>query len=382
MNQRKITNYNFDYIKSSAKESFNKNINTQHYTNKKLNVICYENAIISPRSNIYKGGIYIKDEHIEDSMVHNCIDSKQYPEVHFQNNYVDKEVVYIGMFLKVWGHCLTDNLKHLWFLQDKKYEQLKNLEFVYVSYSEDFSFLTNFKLILNKINISDSNLKRITTPTKYKKVFFPEPCFFYNVSQGKREFTEEYKKIIKKISEDIIPDRRNQKVYFTRTKIKNSGEIGEKRIEDLFKKNGYQIISPELLSFNEQIAIIKGCNTLACTEGSVAHNCIFMNNSSNLIIIRKADYINGYQMALNEVNQINVTYIDSNKSVLVPKKDKWAGPFFLYVSSYLSDFFNIKVQKFPFFSFWFYLIRYGSTKILRIIIPNKVYAFLKKMFRS
>jgi len=34
---------------------------------------------------------------------------------------VDKTVVYIGMFNLIWGHCITDNQKHLWVMLHSEY---------------------------------------------------------------------------------------------------------------------------------------------------------------------------------------------------------------------------------------------------------------------
>ena len=41
-------------------------------------------------------------------------------------------VIYLGMFLHIWGHCLTDNLKRIWFLKSNIYRKyFKNCPVVY-----------------------------------------------------------------------------------------------------------------------------------------------------------------------------------------------------------------------------------------------------------
>ncbi|MDO4497670.1 MAG: hypothetical protein Q4B58_07590, partial [Bacteroidales bacterium] len=38
----------------------------------------------------------------------------------------DAKVVYLGNMLNIWGHCITDNLKKLWFLKTPEYKELKS----------------------------------------------------------------------------------------------------------------------------------------------------------------------------------------------------------------------------------------------------------------
>ena len=33
-------------------------------------------------------------------------------------------VIYLGMFFHIWAHCLTDNLKRVWFLKSEVYKNL------------------------------------------------------------------------------------------------------------------------------------------------------------------------------------------------------------------------------------------------------------------
>ena len=81
---------------------------------------------------------------------------------------------------------------------------------------------------------------------------------------------------------------------------------------------------------------------MATTEGSISHNAVFMSKGANLEIVRKVPFVNEYQIALNEINNLHVTYIDAHLSVFARKDALAAGPFFIYVNDNLIRFSGIK----------------------------------------
>ena len=59
----------------------------------------------------------------------------------------------------------------------------------------------------------------------------------------------------------------------------------------------------------EQIAIIRNCKCFATTEGSISHNVIFCKPKTDVIIVRKVNRLNYHQLIINEVANVNITYI-------------------------------------------------------------------------
>lgn len=82
------------------------------------------------------------------------------------------------------------------------------------------------------------------------------------------------------------------------------------------------------------------CDSFASTIGSCSHNCIFMKENTNLYLIPRAYYLTGYQETLNQVNRLNVTYIDSSVSIYTNSNAPWNGPFYYYVSRNLKECFH------------------------------------------
>lgn len=135
---------------------------------------------------------------------------------------------------------------------------------------------------------------------------------------------------------------------------------------------GYFVIHPELHSLADQIALVDKCLYLATTEGSVSHLAVFCKSGTSLVIIRKADYINTYQVAINEVADLKVTYIDAHHSHVADERWPWSGPFYLCTTTYLHNYFG----KNPFWvppclhcMYWWYRLR--QTKWMQQYVSNR-----------
>lgn len=266
-----------------------------------------------------------------------CKDSENYI-------YIEETVVYLGVLMYVWGHCLTDNMQRIWFLKSGIYERkFSNCKLVYVP-DHDGELPNNFKKLLEVIDIDTNKLIPIRENTKFKKLIIPEQCFFYakNETTEGRFFTEEYKSLIEMIKKYYIGRKTStgiEKVYFSYSQYRKNKCFGEDRLEKFFEKQGYTIIAPEEKALEEQMNLLLNCKSFASTIGSCSHNIIFLNNNTEVILIPRAHYLTFYQVALNELNDLNITYIDCCLSVLV-NKVPCAGPYLFCVSDNLQRYFG------------------------------------------
>lgn len=195
-------------------------------------------------------------------------------------------------------------------------------------------------------NVNYDSLEWINSPTQFNNVIIPDNSFI-NTPFG-RIYTEEFVDIIKKIKTSVISHFKDKKIeifdkiYLTRTSLKDNGsrDFGEKFLENVFYKKGYKIISPEKYSIYEQVLFVMSCKSLAVTEGSISHNAIFCKDGTELILLLKADYVNGYQPAINSMANINVTYIDAHWT---PHNEMpWAGPFYMNITPYFAKWAKIR----------------------------------------
>lgn len=333
-------NYIFDYIDDCMQDSMRKQISLRRNEGRGLSINKVEGAVVLPmqfKEKILGGVIAGNGDFISNTGFHigkEGVYSFAAESVTFNN----KPSLYLGYFNSTWGHCFTDNFKLLWPFAceyGKDFFEKHDVELIYTS-DPGFKFSENFKELLSLVGIDVEKLKRVDTVTRFDCLYVPEACF-YTKGGEERFYTEEYVDIINKLTHDIVPIEVD-KIYLTRTNLKVSRDIGEKDIEKVFKKLGYKIISPEGLSLRKQLGYIKGCKCLATTEGSISHNAVFMSRGTQIEIIRKVPFINEYQIALNEIKELNVTYIDAHLSIFVRNDVPAAGPFFIYVNDNLLNF--------------------------------------------
>lgn len=339
---------NTQFVEAWCRQELLSKASKTHYSSTRLTCHSYDSGSVLPYKKLDNddfgcGVISSEGTYVEATGLH-VGKGHSYPYKHCEQS--NDIVVYIGFMFGVWGHCFTDNLKHLWFLHTNEYILLKqkypSIRLVYTC-QDNFCFSTNFIELLKLMDIDCNEFVRIERVTQFKRVYVPETCFI-TTNEGVRLYTQEYKSLIKRASDKILPNFQYNKIYLTRTKLRNGArDNGEKHIEKAFKSNGFKIISPEKLSIQEQIALYKGCKIIATTEGSIAHNSAFMQEGMYFVILRKADYVNEYQFPINEMNNLKVTYIDAHLSVFVDIEHPSVGPFFLYVNDNLNHYLgNVK----------------------------------------
>lgn len=244
--------------------------------------------------------------------------------------YRNECVVYIGCLYHIWGHAITDNFKKIWYLYNIK----QNPKLVYITVNN--TPLPPYVYELFELaGIDLHKAEHITHITRFKKIINPDNSII-NFNE-ERYFSNEFTQIINKINSKI-PPRNVGKVYFTRTHLKQNRDIGEDKIEEVFRKKGYTIIAPEEYSIKEQLTILKNCTYFVATEGSISHSSIFCKPETEVILLRKINYVNPYSCFINQMRSLNVTYIDIHHSVLSPKEFPWRGPFYLYITYSLSRF--------------------------------------------
>ncbi len=255
-------------------------------------------------------------------------------------------VIYLGMFHGIWGHCLTDNIRRLWFLKTEVYRaKFSHCPLVYIPLG-DFQFQRNFKELLEILGLDCSNFIPVRQAVKYHKIILPDESFF-TLDGGRRYFTAEYRDLIDCIREYGINNRTPvpyRNVYFSYASYRQFKQIGEKRIEEYLKQKGYSVIVPEKLTFKEQLNILVQCERFASTIGSCSHNLIFLKDHTKVLLIPRANYLTGYQLALDQVHNLDITYTDSSLSIFAAASP-WDGPFYYFISDRLMAYFGDRQKR-------------------------------------
>lgn len=350
-----ITNYlNKNENSLELERAFNKD----RRFNSPLSCIVVDNGIVLPYYSLcgkILGGVIDSTGHFIKQTSFNSEIGGIY---NFKNKNIIKKneiAVYLGFFpYSAWGHFFTDYFKHLWWLLTNEFKELSsysNISYIAVS-SPTFNKLNVIEEIMNMINSKccNSKIERVVKITQYNKILIPMPSFYpsWNFRINHIIFwTNEYKSTIDQFIHSVKYDkgiRIYDKIYLSRTKLKGHRDYGEKTIEKAFARRGYKIIYPELVPLNKQLFYFQHARIMAATEGSISHNAIFLRDGQTVIILRKSSYINPYQLAIDEIRNLNVIYVDCHFSIMNNKKHPQYGPFFIYLNKNLARLLGTKIK--------------------------------------
>ncbi|POT78555.1 hypothetical protein C3378_14805 [Klebsiella michiganensis] len=293
--------------------------------------------------------------------------------------YENKEVIWFGFFYKHWGHFLLDFLSRMWYLIDN----YRGEEIVYISHNNiiDSNYIEFFKLL----GVDEAKIRKITIPTRFKKIIIPE------FSRTESYYNEHYLNLFKTISERVLAKseietkRRfiGKSFYLSRSLFSDASkkELGEKYIEEAFVMSGFQSISPEKMSFSEQILLWNLAERIACVNGTLPLNFLFGSNELSLVVLNKTN--------LPHKNLDDVLEIKKNKNVkfidVYDEKFVWAsenigdGPFVLKVTPSLQEYLGLYTYtEKPFLSFIQASYFVFSFKT-RIFLIKKAKSLIKKM---
>lgn len=218
-------------------------------------------------------------------------------------DYCEEEVVYIGFCRGHWGHFMVDSSIRMWALLDEECIGKKIL--VNIEGMRDFYYKW-FKYF----NIDKKNIIELDSNKQYKKILVPDLSYVID-KYISVEFSKPFEYIASEINIDLPV---YSKIYLSRVHFSHKNkmkQIGEKNIQNIFEKNGYKIIYPEEISFEEQVWYYSHCDSMVTTNGTVAHNILFMRDDSELIILNRFYEESMHQNNINLVKNVRVTNINA-----------------------------------------------------------------------
>ncbi|MBR0038305.1 MAG: hypothetical protein IJP70_11800 [Bacteroidales bacterium] len=83
--------------------------------------------------------------------------------------------IYVGHFINIWGHCITDNLKRLWFLRSNYGKELLSNGYRLVcTLHRDDSLIGNFKQLLAYLDIDANKILVVKKPMTFARMIIPQ----------------------------------------------------------------------------------------------------------------------------------------------------------------------------------------------------------------
>lgn len=150
-----------------------------HFSEEKLHFRIIENGIVLPfkiiningRLVVFGGVIDKEGNFINGTSVHNGIGDAYTPNEEVQQS--PETVIFLGTFNHVWGHCLTDHLKRIWFLTSEAYKKyFSNCKIVFSLMGQ--TIIPSFVKLLQILDVDVSKLILINHATKFQNVILPD----------------------------------------------------------------------------------------------------------------------------------------------------------------------------------------------------------------
>ena len=336
-----------------------------YLSDKCLNIRRLEHAIVLPGV-FFGGGVVHDGQLLRESMLnrgHYKRDGFSMPNDIQQDS---RKALYLGDFCACWGHCLTDCLKHAWALLPKYRQEWNRDEvaFVYTTCWPDEEISENFFQCWEALGLSRNKMIRIVKPVQFEMLYFPEESFWLERLDGFRCCSAQYTETIDAIRNHFVPSIMPpyRVIYFSRRRwTAKKSDFGEQGLEDaICRATGAESVSPETLTLQELVKLMGECKILITTEGSVSHNAVFMQDCSELVILKKANYVNGYQPPINQMRKLKVTWLRAHMSKFLEYPDRpWLGPFYLCVTRDVATFFGIhtEIDFIAYFRYFLYFIK-------------------------
>lgn len=233
------------------------------------------------------------------------------------------EYLYLGFFIKHWGHFIIDSSTRLYFA-------LKNPDikcfFILRKGQNIDPFPPQINRALELMGVRD-RITFINEPTQIERIIVPEQSY---VSQS--YYSQEYINTFNVMSNNINPTcvTSSPKIFFSRSNFNKyrKCEIGNELLDELFTSDGYKIIYPELESLDNQIFYLNCCREWATVAGSLVHNLMLAMVPPKTKIVNKSSYINLEDMDTCKIKGILPKYLDFYIS-RSPTHHYW-GPFIFF----------------------------------------------------
>jgi hypothetical protein len=235
----------------------------------------------------------------------------------------------------------VDGLNRVWPVLASEY---KNYKYAFAGtdgansvlfHDNKYPYLDFFRLL----GIPKENILKVDKPTQFRSVLLPQKSFMSNYFKVdkrlniNRLFADTFLTIAKNVPKDYP----YTKIYLSRAKYRHplgaNTCYGERQLERIFEKNGYKIIYPDEHSLEEQVALMKNCQTLAAVDGTALHQCLFMQDRTKVICLNRVpDGVNHLQMFIEKVKNLEPVYIDASLSGDITMSRGREGAFFVGAS--------------------------------------------------
>lgn len=218
-------------------------------------------------------------------------------------------VIYGGLMKPHWGLFLTEGIARLWFLREPTAPPEAPLLFRGAE-SVSTPFIRRF---LEHAGVDLSRILDLRVPTRLAHVIVPEPSF---ALQGHAYACHADLPLeVARSAGGAAAQRSDQPVYISRSKVAERREkrrVDEGPLEELLERAGVAVVSPETLTFEEQIGLFNRHSTFIGRIGSALHSVLYALPGQPLrsaVISNKASAFFGGFFLIDELKSVDAHYL-------------------------------------------------------------------------
>ena len=346
----------YSYLRPKLAETWREQLESVQWSDGPLEVRSFKNAMIYPDRKLENAGQYgcsgVVDENgflIRDS-INGPYEVPDRIEAEAEASY-SKKAVYLGAIWGHWGHFLMDATRRMWYCMEEN-----DADTYVFTWAEDKepSLKGNIKEFMELLGIADK-VEIVTVPTRYKEVVVPEMSVKRNYESHSLFISPEFMRPFDAVVAGALGDEASRgtvggspvpgdgtgkpqtKIFLSRTQYdkytKIKREIGVEMLDDFFRRNGFEVVSPEELSLTELIRRFSTAEVVASQSGTVNFNVLFAPRDAENIVLNRLPFVDLCSVVLDAVWGGRSVYIDNCLTIYPTAMGR--GPFF---SAYTKEF--------------------------------------------
>jgi hypothetical protein len=216
---------------------------------------------------------------------------------------IDADVVYLGWYFDQFGHFLLESLARAWVL-----EEIDSAVKVVFHALRGITPSGTRREMLEAFGVPIDRILVLDQTTRLRRVVVPEPLFEISTSAH-----EQMPVPFRRVAARLVGHERQseQPVYLSRRLLPGNLRqiVGECEMEEVLRENGFLVVHPETMTFDEQLGVLNRHGHIFSAVGSAAHAVLFAQANPSLHLLTDGIPREDYFLA-PKVAEASTTYIN------------------------------------------------------------------------
>ena len=194
---------------------------------------------------------------------------------------LDEEIICAGWLLDQYGHFLLESLARTWFLPEV--DPTMRVAF---HGTRRASPRGTARRALELFGIPQERMIVLDAPTRVRRMHVPQPLYELGFAAHVRA-AEPFRAVADRIVGTSYPTLSRQPVYLSRHLLDSDRRevVGEDELEALLRDNGFLIVHPEKMAFEDQVRLFNGHTDYFACEGSATHGALFARQQPRIHLL-------------------------------------------------------------------------------------------------